>query len=1017
MQKTLLSKKVLAIILAAAVLICCFPAMYAMADFTPVNVLNTNVDSARCVQFYPSNHYVGDATRISAETIPFLTDGDTSTRKDCYGALDWDPPRYIGIEYTLDDSYYVGELKIYSGYTAYIDTFEVYASNSLEDLYNDESSLVASGVNCDDTGAQTLALNKTVKYVAFLLSGYTYNARIAEFEAWTADNSSTPDPGEPSFTSVNVLRNNVDSARCVQFYPSNHYVGDATRISAETIPFLTDGDTSTRKDCYGALDWDPPRYIGVEYTLDDSYYIGELKIYSGYTAYIDTFEVYASNSLEDLYNDESSLVASGVNCDDTGAQTLALNKTVKYVAFLISGYTYNARIAEFEAWTAESSSDPGTDPGEPAFTSVNVLRNNVTSSRCVQFYPSSHYVGDATRISAETIPFLTDGDLVTTKDCYSGLDWDPARYIGIEYSLDDTYYIGELKIYSGYTTSIDTFDVYASDSLDTLYNNDNCVATDLDCDGTAAQVISVNKNVRYVTFLISGVQLYCARIAEFEAWTAESSSDPGTDPGEPSFTPVNVLRNNVTSSRCVQFYPSNHYVDNASHITAETIAKLTDGDPVTTTDCSTALDWTPPRYLGVEYTLDDTYYIGELKIYSGFTTSVDTFDVYASDSFDTLYNDSNCVATGLDCDGTAAQVIAVNKNVRYVTFLISGIELYCARIAEFEAWTADSSAIPVDDGITRVLTIGNSFSENASIYASEIAYANNQQMMFGYLKSPSCTIAKHYNAAVNDIAGFKFQVTAPDGTRTTIKDGAGTSVDAPNPEHGATVDEALEYADWDIIVFQQESSNARNYDTFAQLPDLIDYVKTACPNARLMFHQVWRWGEWDADQFDLIKDASEKAVFDNALEIIPSGLAFEYARTALGSVTVVNEDDGHYQHASGYGQFIEGCCYVAKVFGIEISDDTFASHPYVNDHGYVTTLIAAANDAVAYYRTGDIDNDGTIDDKDLANVRLSVIDLATVRTATVRNVVANTYLDTAIDAKDYVRLKNYLLDPEHVTLR
>ena len=222
MRKIKLGKKVIAIVLSAALLMCCIPAMYAMADFTPVNVLASNVSSARCVQFYPSNHYVGDATRISAETIPFLTDGDTSTRKDCYGALDWDPPRYIGVEYTLDDSYYIGELKIYSGYTAYIDTFEVYASNSLEDLYNDESSLVASGVNCDDTGAQTLALNKTVKYVAFLISGYTYNARIAEFEAWTADNSSTPDPGEPAFTSVNVLRNNVDSARCVQFYPTNH---------------------------------------------------------------------------------------------------------------------------------------------------------------------------------------------------------------------------------------------------------------------------------------------------------------------------------------------------------------------------------------------------------------------------------------------------------------------------------------------------------------------------------------------------------------------------------------------------------------------------------------------------------------------------------------------------------------------------------------------------------------------------------------------------------------------------
>ena len=154
------------------------------------------------------------------------------------------------------------------------------------------------------------------------------------------------------------------------------------------------------------------------------------------------------------------------------------------------------------------------------------------------------------------------------------------------------------------------------------------------------------------------------------------------------FVPENVLSSNVSSARCVQFYPSTYYVGDASHISAETIAKLTDGDKATTYDCQTALDWDPPRYLGVEYTLDDTYYIGELKIYSGYTTSVDTFDVYASDSFETLYSADSLVASGVNCDGTAAQTIEVNAEIKYVTFLISGIELYCARIAEFEAYTA-----------------------------------------------------------------------------------------------------------------------------------------------------------------------------------------------------------------------------------------------------------------------------------------------------------------------------------------
>ena len=514
-------KKSSALLLALCVLMLAVPmSSFVLADgFTSVNVLRNNVSASRCVQFYPSNHYVDDSTRIPEETMAYLTDGDTSTTKDCYGALDWDPPRYIGVEYTLDDSYYIGDLKIYSGYSELIDTFEVYASDSLDDLYNDESSLVASSVDCNGT-AKTLTLNKTVKYVAFLISNYTYNARIAEFEAWTAEEAGGPDPGEPGFDSVNVLRNNVSASRCVQFYPTNNYVGDSERIPAETISFFTDGDTATRKDSMGALDWDPPRYIGVEYTLDDSYYIGELKIYSGYTAYIDTFEVYASNSLDDLYDDESSLVASGVNCDDTGAKTLALNKKVKYVVFLISGYTYNARIAEFEAWTAEEAGGP--DPGEPGFTPENVMKD--ATAKSVAQYTGDGHVGEEAIITEEQIAKFTDGDTATHIDLSTSLDWDPARRAGVEYAFEKAEHIGTIKLYAAIGEEYpETYRVYASDSLETLYTDDCLLVSGAKTTGNVISV-DVNKQVQYIAFFCDS---YTGnpRFKEIEAYTACSHAD------------------------------------------------------------------------------------------------------------------------------------------------------------------------------------------------------------------------------------------------------------------------------------------------------------------------------------------------------------------------------------------------------------------------------------------------------------------------------------------------------------
>ena len=971
--------------------------------FTTENLLTgTAVASYKGVQF--SNDVQSDYANNNGKFATVMAN-TTNSHTDMYTPNSEDP---IGFQFEFDDLYYVGHVivdsSLFNANHTYDETYSVYASTSPDDLF-DSSNLVASGMLCQYGVGARVDVNKWANYVGIKCTEHSGGVRIRSISVWTGDGSNVAQP----FVTENLFQTKLAATYGRNMFVSTGAVEESTRFDLNgAFAASLDGNTTNAVDVYLALDWDPARYVGGVYEISEVTYASHVTLYAGFTTSVDVWRIYASDSYDTLF-DSANMVANELSCDGT-PQQIELNKYVKYVAFFATGYQlYCCRIKEVELWSGDDSGvtppepGPGPDPEEPGFTPVNVLASNVSSSRCVQFYPSNHYVGDATRITEDVYTKFTDGDTSTKSDSYSALDWDPPRYIGIEYSLDDTYYIGNFTIYSGYTTSVDTFDVYASDSLDTLYSNDNCVATGINCDDTGAQTITVNKNVRYVTFLISGVELYCARIAEFEAWTADDSAIP-----QP-FTPVNVIANNTESARCIQFYPTSHYVGDASKITAETIALFGDGDTSAKTDCYSGLDWDPPRYIGVEYTLDDTYYIGELKIYSGYTTSVDTFDVYASDSLDTLYNDANCVATGLDCDGTAAQTIAINKNLKYVTFLISGIELYCARIAEFEAWTADNSSTPpepIDDGITRVLTIGNSFAENASIYASEIAYANNQKMVFGYLKYPSCSLQRHWNDIQNNVSEFKFRVTNETGAGTTVADGSSTTY---------TIQQAIDYADWDVVVFQQESSNARYYNTFSPyLQNLIDYVEGELPEARLLFHQVWRWGEWQADQFDLIKEASERMHKDYGLQLIPSGLAFEYAREQLGSATIINEDDGHYQHANRYGQYIEGCCYVATIFGIEIDANTFVSHPYVNDAGFVTTLTAAANNAVAYYgkAVGDADENGSVEGDDLTAIRKFIVNGTAVR-KDIGDVTGN----YEIDILDYVRLKKYLIDPENVVLR
>ena len=43
-------------------------------------------------------------------------DGDTATAVDVYGALDWNPLKYVGAKYVLTEAVYAGEIRIYSGF-------------------------------------------------------------------------------------------------------------------------------------------------------------------------------------------------------------------------------------------------------------------------------------------------------------------------------------------------------------------------------------------------------------------------------------------------------------------------------------------------------------------------------------------------------------------------------------------------------------------------------------------------------------------------------------------------------------------------------------------------------------------------------------------------------------------------------------------------------------------------------------------------------------------------------------
>ncbi len=188
------------------------------------------------------------------------------------------------------------------------------------------------------------------------------------------------------------------------------------------------------------------------------------------------------------------------------------------------------------------------------------------------------------------------------------------------------------------------------------------------------------------------------------------------------------------------------------------------------------------------------------------------------------------------------------------------------------------------DGITKILAIGNSFSEDAlESYLYNIAKASGETVLIGNLFIGGASLELHAQNAQNNTAAYNFRIIDIDGKKTNK---ATTSIST-----------ALAAEDWDYISFQQVSNNSGQFPTFqASLPQLYNYVKAKATNkdVKYVLHQTWayaqnsthdafvNYGNEQMTMYSAIVDAYQQAKsLINADLVIPVGTAIQTGRTSL----------------------------------------------------------------------------------------------------------------------------------------
>ncbi len=216
-----------------------------------------------------------------------------------------------------------------------------------------------------------------------------------------------------------------------------------------------------------------------------------------------------------------------------------------------------------------------------------------------------------------------------------------------------------------------------------------------------------------------------------------------------------------------------------------------------------------------------------------------------------------------------------------------------------------------------ILSIGNSFSQDAQRYLHSIAKADGVELNTFNLFIGGCSLSRHYRNMLSEQEVYTLEMN---GESTGFK---------------VSLKEALLNRDWDIITIQQVSNESPYYDTYQPyLNSLADYIKTCVPKAVIAVHQTWAY-EQDSyrlntelgysnhtDMFNDIKKSYNKAADEiNADFIIPSGEVFQQLIAA--GIEKLHRDTFHA--SPGLGRYALGLLWYAVITGNNIKNNTFVS--------------------------------------------------------------------------------------------
>lgn len=215
----------------------------------------------------------------------------------------------------------------------------------------------------------------------------------------------------------------------------------------------------------------------------------------------------------------------------------------------------------------------------------------------------------------------------------------------------------------------------------------------------------------------------------------------------------------------------------------------------------------------------------------------------------------------------------------------------------------------------KILSIGNSFGQDAIRYLSDIAKADGNKIDVVNMYIGGCPLSRHHE---NMVSGKRAYTLEFNGQSTGCK---------------FAMEDAFLARKWDYVTFHQASAYSDKYENYIPfLPEISARARELAPTAKQYLYETWAYEDGSEklasmgyekriDMYTAVRSCYLRANEEIGFEgYIPAGALFQ--RLIEKGVIRLHRDGFHASY--GIGRYALGLLWYQTFSGLDITENTFA---------------------------------------------------------------------------------------------